>query len=67
MTSYCYPSLVKTLNGCRSSIVPPKDRRASFQLSVARQVRPAVCPVDVDGHERRVARRQMRATDRHAS
>ncbi len=50
----------------RTGVVAPEETRAALQLVVARQVRPAVGPVDVDGHVRRTAGGQRRAADGHA-
>lgn len=60
-------NLIWPQNGSCSSVVTPNDRRASFQLIVARQMRPAVGPIDVDGHVRGLTSGQTRIVYCHTS
>ncbi len=66
-TSLADWNLIWPQNGSCSSVVTPNDRRASFQLIGARQMRPAVGPIDVDGHVRGLTSGQTRIVYCHTS
>lgn len=60
-------NLIWPQHGSCSSVVTPNDRRASFHLIGARQMRPAVGPIDVDGHVRGLTSGQTRIVNSHTS